>query len=539
MRLSPSVLLALLASAVPAFATSNLSVTSPANGAQVSSPFLLSATASTCSSEPVASMGYSLDNSPNTTIVYGKSVSATVTATKGAHTLHVKTWGPNNAACSAAVAINVVTPGSSTTSPPATTVFMVSSPQNNASVSSPFQLVALDSVCSGEPVAAMGYSLDNSANTTIVSGSQVTASVAASSGVHTLHVKSWGPNNAACTAAVSINVEPPQSTNPVTTSSIVVSSPENNASVTSPFQLNADAQTCSNQTVTEMGYTFDSSADTTLVAGTTVAASITLASGAHTVHVKAWGNAGAACETDVAVAVTDPGTAATAPSNAIGVSSIQALSNWKQAFDTGTANNSGVASASGVMSLVGSPSMSGNARELVTSYANNGGERYYVSFGDDTTSSNFLYSVWVYLPAPVTNLANLEMDMNQTMPNGETAIFGFQCDGFNGTWDYTANKGTPEQPIDTWLHSSQPCNPRNWAPNTWHHVQVSYSRDDSGNVTYKSVWLDDVEQDINATVPSGFALGWGPSLLTNLQVDGLGKSGNTTIYIDDLTIQRW
>lgn len=543
MKLSPSLLLAFVAAAAPAFAAANISVTSPANGAQVTSPFSLSAVASTCSSQSVSAMGYSLDNSPNTTIINGNSVAANVVASPGAHTLHVKSWGPHNAACSVAVAIMVAsgTPSSpSTPSTPSTPVtnFSVSMPANNASVSSPFQLIASDPTCSGEPVAAMGYSLDNSANTTIVSGSSVSGSVAASAGVHTLRVKSWGPNNAACVQNVTINVAPAVS-NPGGTGSVTVSSPENDASVTSPFELEAQAETCSNQTVVEMGYTFDSSTDTTLNAGTSLASSITLSSGAHTVHVKAWGQNGATCDTDVAVTVTDPGTVASVPSNAISVSSIQALSNWKQAYDTGTANSSGTAGASGVMSLVGSPAMSGNARQLVTSYANNGGERYYVSFGDDQTASNFMYSVWVYIPAPSTNLANLEMDMNQTMPNGETAIFGFQCDGWSNTWDYTANTGSPEHPNDTWLHSSQPCNARNWTPNTWHHVQVSYSRDDSGNITYKSVWLDDVEQPINATVNSAFALGWGPSLLTNLQVDGLGTGGTVTLYIDNLTVSRW
>jgi hypothetical protein len=70
-------------------------------------------------------------------------------------------------------------------------------------------------------------------------------------------------------------------------------------------------------------------------------------------------------------------------------------------------------------------------------------------------------------------------------------------------------------------------------------VQIAYSRDDAGNVTYQSVWLDDVEQDINATVPSSFVLGWGPTLLTNLQVDGLGASGSSTVWLDNLTIYRW
>jgi hypothetical protein len=174
----------------------------------------------------------------------------------------------------------------------------------------------------------------------------------------------------------------------------------------------------------------------------------------------------------------------------------------------------------------------------VTSFTNNGNERFWVSFGDDNTSSNFLYDTWVYIQSPNTQLANIEMDMNQTMPNGQTAIFGFQCDGWNGTWDYTKNAGTPQNPVDTWVKSNQACNPRQWSVNAWHHVQVAYARDNSGNINYQTVWLDDVPQAINATVNSAFALGWAPSLLTNLQVDGIGN-GQAIVYIDNLTVYRW
>ena len=130
--------------------------------------------------------------------------------------------------------------------------------------------------------------------------------------------------------------------------------------------------------------------------------------------------------------------------------------------------------------------------------------------------------------------------LNQVMANGQTVIIGFQCDGWSGTWDYTANKGTPEVPVDTWIHSKAGCNPHQWSTNTWHHVQVSYSRDDSGNVTYKAVWFDGAESVLNATVPSAFALGWAPTLLTNFQLDGyLATSGTATAYVDDLTVYRW
>ena len=66
----------------------------------------------------------------------------------------------------------------------------------------------------------------------------------------------------------------------------------------------------------------------------------------------------------------------------------------------------------------------------------------------------------------------------------------------DGTWDYTENAGTPTAPIDRWVKASAACNAQTWDQNTWHHVQISYSRDDDGNVTYQSVWLDGNQQQI-------------------------------------------
>jgi len=316
---------------------------------------------------------------------------------------------------------------------------------------------------------------------------------------------------------------------------VVINSPANSAQVDSPFKLSATASSCSSQDVASMGYSLDNSSDTTAFSGTSIDASVTSGTGAHTVHVKAWGDKGSSCVTDVAITVE---TAATGgvdiPSDATSVSGIQLLGDWKASNDSGEEGSS-----SGAMALVTSPAHSGSARRFVTHFSKNGGERYDISFGDDESATNFLYDGWVYLTSSSSALGNLEMDLNQVMPNGQTVIFGFQCDGWNGTWDYTKNAGSVDHPSDAWVHSGQACNPRKWSINTWHHVQISYSRNDSGAVTYKSVWLDDKEQVLNATVPSAFALGWAPTLLTNFQVDGLGSSGTTTVYLDDLVIYRW
>jgi hypothetical protein len=503
----------------------------PANGAVVASQFSLSASDSTCSGQPVSAMGFSLDSSGNNTFVYSTSIYSSVTASAGAHTLHIKAWGNAGSACDTDVAVTV--DGVS-----------VSSPGNDSPISATFTLIANSVTCSLQPVLAMGYSFDSGA-TAFVYANSMNGSVTAPSGAQTLHVKSWGNQGAACDTDVALNIE--GSAAPA--SGVSVSEPAQGANVSSTFALDATSPSCSAQSVSAMGYSLDGSTSTAIVYATSVSASVTAAAGAHVLHVKSWGNQGAACDTDVDVTVSGSGSAGSGssdvapsggsgpyvPSNAISVSNIQAFGDWISVFDPGTAG-----AATGAMAMVGSPSVTGNALEFYTTYSWYGGELYYANFGDDTTSSNFVYDGWVYLTNSSGSIANVEMDMNQTMSNGETVIFGFQCDGWNGTWDYTENAGTPTAPVDHWVQSGAACNVRNWSQYTWHHVQVSYSRDGYGNVTYQSVWLDGNQQQINATVPSAFALGWAPTLLTNFQVDSIAPGwSSSTIYLDDLTISRW
>jgi|ERR1017187_1463569 hypothetical protein len=315
--------------------------------------------------------------------------------------------------------------------------------------------------------------------------------------------------------------------------SVTISSPTNKTEVTSPFTLTATAITCSSQTVSAIGYSLDNSRDTAIVRETYVKAEVVSPTGIHTLHVKAWGTEGALCVSDVTVTVNAGTTNISPPSDAVSVSNIETLSNWKAQHDPATPGSS-----TGYMSLVGTPAMSGSAREFTTKYSGSGGELYHISFGEDTTAKNFLYDTWIYIAGSSASLANLEMDMNQVIENGQVVIYGFQCDGWSGTWDYAENIGTPQHSHAHWLHSKAGCNPRNWSTNTWHHVQVQYSRTDSGVVTYRYVALDGVETELNVTVPAAFALGWAPTLVANFQVDGIG-AGQTTIYMDKMTITRW
>jgi hypothetical protein len=192
------------------------------------------------------------------------------------------------------------------------------------------------------------------------------------------------------------------------------------------------------------------------------------------------------------------------------------------------------------MNIVSSPSMSGAARQFATSYTNYGGERYSVSFNDDASAHNFELDMWVYLQYPSNGVQILELDLNQVLSNGQTILYGFQCNGWSSTWDFSTNKGSASSPRPHWVNTSAYCNPHSWGTNQWHHVKMLYSRNDSGWVTYKTVTLDGKVYNIWVTTFSAYALGWGPSLIANVQVDGSSSgSGGSHIFVDNMTVYRW
>lgn len=312
---------------------------------------------------------------------------------------------------------------------------------------------------------------------------------------------------------------------------ITVTTPSSGAPVTSPFSLVASTSACGSQPAVSMGYSLDYGSTT--IVPTSFSAMVIAGNGQHILHVKCWGSSGASGDTDVDITVV-PVTAAP-PSGIVLANGIQTLPGWAWNSDPGTP---GI--ATGSSAVVASPSLSGAARQYSMSFSNLGGEIYHTTFGADPNSTHFVYDTQLWITNPAA-IANIEMDMNQVVANGNTVIYGVQCDGYSGTWDYTINAGTPANPIDKWVHSTAACTaPSKWAPNTWHHVQIAYSRDSAGNVTYQSVVLDGVESDFTGAVGnSAFTLGWASTLLTNFQIDGLGPTGSTTAYLDNLTVYRW
>src|SRR3954447_24463597 len=117
MKLIFSALLALLASSMPALATttpaaSDIVVSSPANGASITSPFTLAASTTVCAGVPATAMGYSIDG--GTTKKAPTAFSITVAKNLGKHTIAVKCYA-QNVQYQLSLTVKVVAPPSAAT----------------------------------------------------------------------------------------------------------------------------------------------------------------------------------------------------------------------------------------------------------------------------------------------------------------------------------------------------------------------------------------------------------------------------------------
>jgi hypothetical protein len=404
----------------------------------------------------------------------------------------------------------------------------VTSPVNGATDSSPVWVRAHVTGCNGAAPTLFGYSID--AQTNLIDGVthyDIDTTQALSAGAHVIHFKAWSSNGACPVVNSTFTVG--------SSDGIAVVSPQNGSTVSAPVHVQASVTNCGGMPTTAFGYSVDDQSSLTLGTATSIDKSdSSIAAGAHVIHFKAWAHATMCPVVDSNITVGGGGL--TIPSNAIAVSHIERLGSWQWKHDPGTTGSS-----NGSSSLESTLSRDGEARVFSMTYGSGGGEIYHVSFGSDPNATHFVYDNWFYITDP-KSLQNLEMDMNQVVANGDTIIYGVQCAHDSKSWEYTENAGTRTAIKDHWLPSNIGCDPQAWAANAWHHVQIAYHRDASGNgnVTYDSVTFDGTTTAFQgATVFSAFSLGWGSTLLTNFQLDGAGSADSITAYADEMTVYRW
>jgi hypothetical protein len=446
----------------------------------------------------------------------------------------------------------------------------IAAPVNGTTVPSPVWIRAHNVGCNGATPTWFGYSVDN--NSTLVAGVtdfdvDTTASLPA--GTHTIHYKSWVGGSECPSVSTTFTVTGGSSSGSGSSgsgssgsgssgsgssggSNITVTSPVNGASgVASPLWVRAHNNGCGG-TTTWFGYSIDN--NSTLYPGSNTsdvdATGVALSAGTHTIHFKAWvgGNVCPVVSTTFTVGSTGSassgggsgssggssggGAVSNLPSNAVSPGTLEGLGGWSGEHDTGTPGWS-----SGSMVYPATTPSYDTAREFYMTYSGKSGERWHVSYGNNPTSSNFALDLYVYIANP-SQVQNLELDLNQVTSNGQTVLYGTQCSSDSKTWEYVYQSGGAYH----WRPSNVPCNPLTWAANTWHHIQIGFHRDGSGNVTHDWVNFDGTHSTFSGAYGNAaLSLGWAKgSMVVNYQVDGeLSGSGSVTSYVHSMRYYSW
>jgi post-segregation antitoxin (ccd killing protein) len=426
-----------------------------------------------------------------------------VSMSTGGHNVVIQAWDSSGAVFKASETITVTTSSATVT---------VSSPANNATVSSPFQVVA--SASGPNPITAMQIYLDNQLVTSLA-GASLNVPVNAATGTHSLVVQAWDSTGATYKNLETVTVS--------TTSSatVTVSSPANNATVSSPFQVVASAS--GPNPITAMQVYLDSQLVTTVQSGS-LNASVSAATGAHSLVVQAWDSTGAVYKNALTVSVSG----SSIPSNAIVKSDIEDMTGWESCTTCAGAGGTGPTAGFSVTQFQSSPSEDGSSAQFsiwgTTPYSD---ALWWKQLGADNSASNFEYDVDFYLTTPQYAQA-LEFDVNQS--NGVTKfIFGTQCNIKNGAvWDVWDTAGAK------WVHTAVPCA----APsaNTWHHLTWELKRS-STQATFIAVTLDGVRSTVNMTFNAKPVTA--NELNVAFQLDGDYAQHAYSAWLDNVTLTYW
>ena len=485
-------------------ATANVNVSAPANNATVSSPFQVVASA-TAPSGIVAMKIYLDDQLAFSTS--SSSLNTPITAGAGTHSVVVQAWDSSGTVYKNSLTVSVTAGASSGVN--------VSAPANNATVNSPFTVTA--SASAPNPIAAMHIYLDgqlvfqnnsNSLNTQLTAGT----------GQHSLVVQAWDNTGAVYKTPLTITVGASSGGN------VNVSLPANNSTVSSPFEVQANASEPNPVTAIQVYL------DGQLVftgSGSSIDTQVNAGQGQHSLVVQAWDTTGKVYKQPLTITVSG---SSGVPPNATVFSQIEDMTGWGSCTVCAGAGGNGPPAGFAQEQFQSSPSLDGSSSKFSiwgsTPYSD---ALWWKDLTPNDNATHYQYDLDFYITQPQFAQA-LEFDVNVVIGNtGTYFIFGTQCDliGVNqfDVWDTAGN---------TWVHTGIPCNPPE--ANVWHHLTWEFTRSDS-QATFIAVTLDGVKHYVNMTFWG--KAGGSSSVGVAFQMDGDSQMHTYSVWLDNVTLSYW
>ncbi|HEY2322051.1 MAG TPA: Ig-like domain-containing protein [Thermoanaerobaculia bacterium] len=246
-----------------------VSVSSPAAGATVNSPVTVSASAT--STNTITGWHIYVDNVDSFSAGQVTSINASLPLSPGTHTIITRAWDSTGAFGDDTRTVTVAAAGVTVT---------VTSP-TSTSVTSPVTIAA--SASSPNTITGWHIYVDNVDSYSAGQVNSISASIAMTTGSHTVIVRAWDSTGAFGDQTLNLTA-----TQPIT---VTVSSPANNATLQSPATINASAT--SGHTITGWHIYVDSVDSYSAGQVSSISASVPMDIGTHTVIARAWDSTGA------------------------------------------------------------------------------------------------------------------------------------------------------------------------------------------------------------------------------------------------------
>jgi hypothetical protein len=261
-------------------------VNSPANGATVSSPAAISATAYPTAGHKITGWQVYVDS----VSVYSggavNSIDPSIAMSSGTHTIVVRAWDSSGAWGEWQFALTVAE------LQPTVTVL---TPTNNANVGSPVNVIATATPSPNHTISGWWIYVDGAGVFSAGAVNSINASVKMSNGSHSVIVRVWDTSGAYTSQTLSLTV----SNEPA----VAVSTPWPGASVSSPINVKASATTTSGHWITGWQIYLDGVSVYSAGATGSINASFGASSGTHALVVRAWDSTGATGEQTFSVEV--------------------------------------------------------------------------------------------------------------------------------------------------------------------------------------------------------------------------------------------
>lgn len=384
----------------------------------------------------------------------------------------------------------------------------ISSPAPGSTSASPVHFVA--SATSGSAITAMRIYVDN-VSVFLASSSSLDTLVPMTTGSHFVVVQAWDSSGGIFKASETINV--------TASTGVAVSSPANNATVSSPFQVVASAS--ASNPVTAMQIYLDNQLVLTVNAAS-LNTPISADTGSHLLVVQAWDSTGAVYKQPVTVNVSSG-----IPANATVKSQIEDMSGWQSCSVCAGANGNGPVANFSMQQFQSSPSLDGGSSQFnisgSTPYAD---ALWWNQLGAANSATNFVYDLDFYLTNPQVPQA-LEFDVNQSIGNLKF-IFGTQCAMVSGAWDVW------DAPSGVWRSTGVACTRP--AAFTWHHLTWEFQRTSTQTV-FVAFTFDGVKHFVNMAfnaLPVN-----AQELNVAFQMDLNFAAQAYSVWLDNVTLSYW